>query len=112
MSADAGSPGSQNRKYRTMTSNERITIIGTALAAPSVSPDRIAEFGVRDEDSQREYLVRIPADDLGLFISRGARVDIDGEAGWTMPGRSWRGEASRTIVQARSVRGGELALAA
>ena len=95
-----------------MTSNERITITGTALAAPTVSPDRIAEFGVRDDRSQREYLVRIPADDLGLFITRGARVDIDGEAGWTVPGRSWRGEASRTLVQAQSVRTGELALAA
>ncbi len=101
------------RKYRnTMTSNERITIIGTALAAPTVSPDRIAEFGVRDERSQREYLVRIPADDLGRFITRGSRVDIDGEAGWTVPGRSWRGEASRTLVQAQSVRTGDLALAA
>ncbi|GAA3339879.1 hypothetical protein GCM10017714_17360 [Curtobacterium pusillum] len=95
-----------------MTSNERITISGTALAAPTVSPDRIAEFGVRDERSQREYLVRIPADDLRHFISRGARVDVDGEAGWTVPGRSWRGEASRTLVQAQSVRAGELALAA
>jgi hypothetical protein len=95
-----------------MTSNERITISGTALAAPTITPDRVAEFGVRDERSQREFLVRIAADDLGLFISRGARVDVDGEAGWTVPGRSWRGEASRTLVQARSVRAGELALAA
>ncbi|WP_439693982.1 hypothetical protein ACRQ4B_07065 [Curtobacterium sp. SP.BCo] len=95
-----------------MTSNERITIIGTALAAPTVSPDRIAEFGVRDDRSQREYLVRIPADDLGRFITRGSRVDVDGEAGWTVPGRSWRGEASRTLVQAQSVRAPELALAA
>lgn len=95
-----------------MTSNERITITGTALAAPTVTPDRIAEFGIRDDRSQREYLVRIPAADLGLFISRGAQLDVDGEAGWTVPGRSWRGEASRTLVQAQSVRAGELTLAA
>ena len=95
-----------------MTSNDRITITGTALAAPVVSPDRIAEFPVRDDRSQREYLVRIPADDLRLFVTRDARVDIDGEAGWTVPGRSWRGEASRTILLARHVGKGELALAA
>ena len=95
-----------------MTSNDRITISGTALAAPVISPDRIAEFPVRDDRSQREYLVRIPADDLRLFVTRGARVDVDGEAGWTVPGRSWRGEASRTILLAGRVDRSELALAA
>ncbi len=95
-----------------MTSNDRITITGTALAAPTVSPDRIAEFPVRDDRSQREYLVRIPADDLRLFVTRDARVAVDGEAGWTVPGRSWRGESSRTILLARRVGKGELALAA
>jgi len=95
-----------------MTSNDRITITGTALAAPTVSPDRIAEFPVRDDRSQREYLVRIPADDLRLFVTRDARVDVDGEAGWTVPGRSWRGEASRTILLAGRVDRSELALAA
>ena len=95
-----------------MTSNDHITISGTALAAPRVSPDRIAEFPVRDDRSQREYLVRIPADDLRLFVMRDARVDVDGEAGWTVPGRSWRGEASRTILLAGRVDRSELALAA
>ena len=95
-----------------MTNNERITITGTALAAPTVSPDRVAEFALRDDRSAREWLVRMPADDLGLFITRGARLAVDGESGWTVPGRSWRGEASRTLVQARSVHAAELALAA
>jgi len=95
-----------------MTSNDHITITGTALAAPSISPDRIAEFPVRDDRSQREYLVRIPADDLRLFVTRDARVAVDGEAGWTVPGRSWQGEASRTILLARRVDQRELALAA
>ncbi|MDK8171435.1 hypothetical protein [Curtobacterium citreum] len=96
-----------------MTSTiDRITISGTALAAPVITPDRIAEFPVREDRSQREYLVRIPADDLRTFVSRDARVAVDGEAGWTVPGRSWRGEASRTILLAGSVHQGELALAA
>ena len=95
-----------------MTSNDRITITGIALAAPTVSPDRIAEFPVRDDRSQREYLVRIPADDLRLFVTRDTRVDVDGEAGWTVPGRSWRGESSRTILLARRIGRSELALAA
>jgi hypothetical protein len=100
------------RKYSTMTSNERITVFGTALAAPTITPDRIAEFPVRDDRTQREYLVRIAADDLGTFITRGTRLDAVGEAGWTVPGRSWAGEASRTLLQAQSVQAGEMALAA
>ncbi|QKS12234.1 hypothetical protein HUN58_07670 [Curtobacterium sp. Csp1] len=96
-----------------MTSTiDRISISGTALAAPVITPDRIAEFPVREDRSQREYLVRIPADDLRTFVTRDARVAVDGEAGWTVPGRSWRGEASRTILLAGSVHQGELALAA
>ena len=95
-----------------MTSNERITILGTAIAAPAISPDRIAEFPVRDADTQREYLVRVPVDTLDLFVTPGIRVEVDGEAGWTVPGRSWRGEASRTILQAVTIRRSELALAA
>lgn len=95
-----------------MTSNEHITITGTALAAPTVSPDRIAEFTLRDDRSAREYLVRLDADDLDVFLTRGARVAVDGEAGWTVPGRSWRGEASRTLLQAHEVTAGELLLAA
>ncbi|PYY33729.1 hypothetical protein DEJ32_15795 [Curtobacterium sp. MCPF17_046] len=67
---------------------------------------------MREDRSQREYLVRMPADDLGLFLTPGVRVAVDGEAGWVVPGRSWRGEASRTILQARAVRAPELALAA
>ncbi|GGL73403.1 hypothetical protein GCM10009706_09670 [Curtobacterium citreum] len=96
-----------------MTSTiDRISISGTALAAPVITPDRIAEFPVREDRSQREYLVRIPADDLRTFVTRDARVAVDGEAAWTVPGRSWRGEASRTILLAGSVHQGELALAA
>ncbi|WIE65784.1 hypothetical protein DEI99_004390 [Curtobacterium sp. MCLR17_036] len=95
-----------------MTSNERITVSGTALAAPTITPDRIAEFPVRDDRSQREYLVRIDADDLSAFITRGSRLDAVGEAGWTVPGRSWQGEASRTLLQAQSVHAGDMALAA
>lgn len=113
--ADTGSPWRRTtRKYRTtMTSTiDRITISGTALAAPVITPDRIAEFPVREDRSQREYLVRIPADDLRTFVTRDARVAVDGEAAWTVPGRSWRGEASRTILLAGSVHQGELALAA
>ncbi|PYY57988.1 hypothetical protein DEJ16_01710 [Curtobacterium sp. MCJR17_055] len=100
------------KKDSTMTTNEHTIITGTAIAAPTVSPDRIAEFPVREDRSQREYLVRMPADDLGLFLTPGVRVSVDGEAGWVVPGRSWRGEASRTILQARAVRAPELALAA
>jgi hypothetical protein len=100
------------RKDSTMTTNDVITIGGTAIAAPVVSPDRIAEFPVREDRSQREFLVRMPADDLGLFITGGARVTVSGEAGWVVPGRSWRGEASRTILLAASVQAPELALAA
>jgi hypothetical protein len=37
---------------------------------------------------------------------------VSGEAGWVVPGRSWRGEASRTILLAASVQAPELALAA
>lgn len=95
-----------------MTSNERITIIGTATAAPVVSPDRVAEFPVRDNGTQREYVVRVPVDVLDLFVTPGTRVEVDGEAGWTVPGRSWLGESSRTILQAATVRRSELALAA
>lgn len=95
-----------------MTSNERITILGTATAAPVISPDRIAEFPVRDAGTHREYLVRVPVDVLDLFVVPGTRVEVDGEAGWTVPGRPWLGESSRTLLQAASIRRSELALAA
>jgi hypothetical protein len=95
-----------------MTSNERITTVGTALAAPIITPDRVAEFPLRDALSDREYLVRIPAHRMPAAIDAGAEVRIDGEAGWTIPGRSWRHEASRTVLQAASVDAAELALAA
>jgi len=49
---------------------------------------------------------------LDLFVTPGTRVEVDGEAGWTVPGRSWLGESSRTILQAATVRRSELALAA
>lgn len=95
-----------------MTSNERITILGTATAAPVITPDRIAEFPVRERDSQREYLVRMPVDALDLFVTPGTRVEVDGEAGWTVPGRPWLGESSRTLLQAVTIHRSELALAA
>lgn len=95
-----------------MTSNERITIAGTATSAPVVTPDRIAEFPVRDDQTQREYLVRVSADTLDLFVTPGLRVEAAGEAGWTVPGRPWLGESSRTLLQAVSIRRPELALAA
>jgi len=95
-----------------MTSNERITIIGTALAAPTISPDQIADFPVRDVWTGREYLVRIDAGALGGFVAPGTRVEVTGETGWTVPGRSWRGESSRTLLQAQDVSVGELLLAA
>ncbi|MBT2501431.1 hypothetical protein [Curtobacterium sp. ISL-83] len=95
-----------------MTNNERITVIGTALAAPTTTPDRIAEFPVQDVWTGREYLVRIAADGLDTPVIPGARVEVHGETGWTVPGRSWRGEASRTLLQAQDVAAGELLLAA
>jgi hypothetical protein len=96
----------------TTVGNDRLSIIGTALAAPVTTPDNIAEFPVRDVWTGREYLVRIDADDLGVFVTAGARIEVRGEAGWTIPGRSWRGEASRTLLQAQDVTAGELLLAA
>jgi len=41
-----------------------------------------------------------------------ATVTVEGAQGWVIPGRSWRHEPSRTIVQASSVEARELALAA
>lgn len=94
-----------------MTTNERITITGTAIAAPTISPDRIAEFPVRS--GWTDYLVRVPADRLDLFVVvPGTPVSIAGEAGWVVPGRSWLGEGSRTLLLAQDVRAAELALAA
>ncbi|KQS08875.1 hypothetical protein DEJ13_04480 [Curtobacterium sp. MCLR17_007] len=95
-----------------MTSNERITISGTATSAPVITPDRIAEFPVRDDRTQREFLVRVPVDTLDVFVTPGTRVAVDGEAGWTVPGRPWLGESSRTLLQAVTIRRSELALAA
>ncbi len=96
----------------TIVGNDRLSIIGTALTAPRTTPDNIAEFPVRDVWTGREYLVRIDADDLAFPVSAGDRVEVRGEAGWTVPGRSWRGEASRTLLQAQDVSAGELLLAA
>ncbi|MGU3411021.1 hypothetical protein ACLBWP_12990 [Microbacterium sp. M1A1_1b] len=95
-----------------MTSNERITISGAATSAPIITPDRIAEFPVRDDRTQREFLVRVPVDTLDVFVTSGTRVAVDGEAGWTVPGRPWLGESSRTLLQAVTISRSELALAA
>lgn len=79
-----------------------IRIDGTVTTAPALTADNLVEFVVVD-DSAREFLIRLPRTDLGVHIEPGAHVIATGAQGWVIPGRSWRDEPSRTIVQAHDV---------
>jgi hypothetical protein len=89
-----------------------IRIDGTVTSAPSLSSDGRVEFVVLDGDSGREFLVRIPRTELGGDVTVGAHVRTTGSEGWIIPGRSWRHEPSRTILDAHDVQLAELAYAA
>ncbi|GAA4265685.1 hypothetical protein [Frondihabitans peucedani] len=88
-----------------------ITIDGTVTTAPVLTHDNLVEFVVAD-DTAREFVVRIPRTDLGAHVARGARILASGAEGWVIPGRAWRDEPSRTILQAHEVQLRELAFAA
>jgi hypothetical protein len=94
-----------------MTTIELIRITGTVTSAPTLSHDDVVEFIVTD-DTTREYIVRMPRIELGAHVEPGARVQAAGAEGWTIPGRAWRHEPSRTLLQANDVQLAQLALAA
>ncbi|MBF4600338.1 hypothetical protein ITJ55_05915 [Frigoribacterium sp. VKM Ac-1396] len=91
--------------------NDTISITGTVATAPTLTTARLVEFVVVD-DHGTEFAVRAWRDDVTAAVRPGATVTVHGAAGWVIPGRSWRHEPSRTIVQASSVETRELALAA
>jgi len=88
-----------------------ITIDGTVTTAPVLTHDNLVEFVVVD-DSAAEFVVRIGLHELGGHVTPGARVVASGAEGWVIPGRSWRDEPSRTILQAHDVQLRSLAFAA
>ncbi|BDZ51973.1 hypothetical protein GCM10025867_42140 [Frondihabitans sucicola] len=88
-----------------------ITIDGTVTTAPVLTHDNLVEFVVADE-AQREFVVRIARTELGGHVAPGAHVVASGAEGWVIPGRGWRDEPSRTILQAHDVQLRELAFAA
>jgi len=88
-----------------------ITIDGTVTTAPVLTHDNLVEFVVAD-DISREFVVRIARSELGGHVTPGARVVASGAEGWVIPGRAWRDEPSRTILQAHDVQLRELAFAA
>jgi hypothetical protein len=90
---------------------ELLRITGIVTTAPVLSHDDIVEFVVAD-DFAREYLVRLPRTALGAHVAPGVRVQAAGQEGWKVPGRGWRHEPSRTLLQANDVQLAELALAA
>ncbi|PZE25365.1 MULTISPECIES: hypothetical protein [unclassified Curtobacterium] len=89
-----------------------IQISGTVLDAPVLTTDDLVEFVVADDVSRREFLVRLPRTELGAHVVAGAHVQAAGAAGWVVPGRPWRHEPSRTILQAHDVQLAALAFAA
>ena len=91
--------------------NDIISITGTVTTAPTLTTARLVEFVVVD-DRGTEFAVRAWRDDVTAAVRVGASVVVDGAAGWVIPGRSWRREPSRTIVQAYAVGTTALALAA
>ncbi|KQQ28301.1 MULTISPECIES: hypothetical protein [unclassified Frondihabitans] len=94
--------------------NSTITLIridGTVTTAPSLTHDNLVEFVVVDGFA-REFLVRLPRTELGMHVMPGAQVSATGAEGWVVPGRAWRDEPSRTIVQAHDVQLRELSFAA
>ena len=87
------------------------TVTGTVTSAPATTLARLVEVVVVD-DSGREWLVRARRGELGRDVRPGAVVTVEGAEGWVVPGRSWRHEPSRTILQASRVTTRQLALAA
>jgi len=88
-----------------------ITVSGTVTTEPSPSTPRLVEFVVVD-DRGAEFVVRAWADVVTDAVRVGSAVTVEGAQGWVIPGRSWRREPSRTIVQAYAVSTGALVLAA
>lgn len=88
-----------------------VTVTGTVATIPVTTIARLVEFVLVD-DADRQWLVRARRGELGADVTEGARVTVDGAEGWVVPGRSWRGEPSRTILQASTVVARTLALAA
>ena len=88
-----------------------ITVSGTVTTEPSPSTPRLVEFVVVD-DRGAEFVVRAWADVVTDAVRVGSAVTVEGAQGWVIPGRSWRREPSRTIVQAYAVSAHALALAA
>ena len=88
-----------------------VTVSGTVATTPVTTIARLVEFVLVD-DADRQWLVRARRGELGADVAEGARVTVDGAEGWVVPGRSWRGEPSRTILQASTVVARTLALAA
>lgn len=88
-----------------------ISIDGTVTTAPALTHDNLVEFVVVDAFA-REFVVRIPLGELGSHVAPGAHVLASGAQGWVIPGRAWRDEPSRTIVQAHDVQLRDLAFAA
>ncbi|GAA4681688.1 hypothetical protein [Frondihabitans cladoniiphilus] len=84
------------------TSLSLITIEGTVTTAPSLTSGNLVEFVVVD-DLGTQFSVRIPRTELGAHVAPGARVVAAGAEGWVIPGRAWRDEPSRTILQAHDV---------
>lgn len=96
-----------------MTSTiDLIQISGTVLDAPALTSDDLVEFVVADDLTRREYLVRLPRTALAADVTLDAHVRVAGAAGWVVPGRVWRHEPSRTILQANDVQLAEFAFAA
>jgi hypothetical protein len=88
-----------------------ISIEGTVQTAPVLTHDNLVEFTVSD-DTLRQFAVRLPLAELGSHVTPGVRVMVTGAEGWVIPGRAWRDEPSRTIVQAHDVQLRDLAFAA
>jgi hypothetical protein len=105
------------RRVPQSTSKERImkstitTITGTVSTVPTLTTARLVEFVVVD-DRGAEFAVRAWSDVVTDAVRIGATVTVSGTEGWVIPGRSWRGEPSRTIVQAYAVTTDALLLAA
>lgn len=87
------------------------TITGTVTTVPTLTTARLVEFVVVDARGA-EFAVRAWSDVVTDAVHVGATVTVSGTEGWVIPGRSWRREPSRTIVQAYSVDTAALLLAA
>ena len=100
-----------NTDITTMHGIAPVTVTGTVATTPVTTIARLVEFVLVD-DADRQWLVRARRGELGHDVVEGARVSVDGAEGWVVPGRSWRREPSRTILQASTVVPRGLVLAA